>query len=230
MDVCVFTRLKRLYLDRVSFDKHLSVGLPVCTHIKYVGEDHSPLQSIFRVPTLIELVKDHTRFDGSNYKLRLLPTRTLLLRRHIYTAPEPLVAEIASLVELEVLNIEFYWPGSTVALLIALGRTIPEIGVPALRPAYATLDRNVDDEYGEDAGTLSRGQRSLICPNLRQFALRIQVATTSERREIGRRCKQMVDARRRAGQELECCRIWWGEGTKPSVVLDTSSDGFEVKW
>ena len=139
MNGCVFTRLKRLYLDRVSFGGPLSVGLPVCTHIKYVGEDYCPLRSIFRVPTLIELVKDDTRILGSNYNLLLLPTKVLSLRRYIYTAPESLVVGIASLVELEILNIEFYWLSSTVALLTALGRTIAEIGVPALRSAYVTI-------------------------------------------------------------------------------------------
>ena len=93
-----------------------------------------------------------------------------------------------------------------------------------------TLDRGVvDDEYGEDASTLKKGPRSLICPNLRRFALRLRVASAPERKEIERKCKQMVDTRRCAGQELECCCIWWGEDTTPSVVLDTSSDGFEVK-
>ena len=232
MDGCVFTRLKRLCLDKVFFGKPLSVGLPVCTHIKYVGDDYCSLQFIFRVPTLIEFIKDDGGFLGSNsYNLRLLPTRMLLLQRYLYTAPESLVAGIASLVELEVLNTKFYFPFSIMGLLTALGRTIAEIGVPALRSAYDTLDRDlVDDEYGEDAGALSRGPRSLICPNLRQFALRIRVASASERKEIGRKCKRMVDTRRRAGQELECCRIWWGEETIPSVVLDTSSDGFEVRW
>ena len=136
------------------------------------------------------------------------------------------------MVELEILNIEFYWLSSTVALLTALGRTIAEIGVPALRSAYVTLDRNnaVNDEYGEDAGTLSRGPRSLICPNLRQLALRIQHAGASRRKEIGRKCEYIVDTRRRAGQELECCRIWWDWDTTPSIVLDTSGDEFEVKW
>ena len=175
MDGCVFTRLMRLYLDRVSFGKPLSVGLPVCTHINYVGDDYCPLQSIFRVPTLIEFIKDDAGFLGGDfYNLRLLPTRKLLLQHHLYTAPESLVAGIALLVELEVLN-KFYFPYSTMDLLTALGRTIAEIGVPALRSVYGTLDRNivVDDEYGEDAGALSRGPRSLICPNLRQFALRI---------------------------------------------------------
>ena len=231
MDGCVFTRLKRLYLDRVSFDQPFSVGLPVCTHIKYVGLNDYPLQSIFRVPTLIELVNDERGFLGSNDNLRLLPTRTLLLQCRLYNPPESLVAGIAALVELEVLNIDIDLPISTVGLLTALGRTIAEIDVPALRAAYVTLDRNivVDDEYGEDAGTLSRGPRSLICPNLRQFALRMQFSSTAEREVIGLKCKQMVDTRRRAGQELEYCRIWWGQDTTPSVVLDTSSDEFEMK-
>ena len=233
MDGCVFTRLKRLYLDRVSFGGPLSVGLPVCTHIKFVDEDHYASQSIFRVPTLIELIKDDGGFLGSNpYNSRLLPTRMLLLRHYRYTPPEPLVAGIASLVELEFLNIHSYAPNSTVDhLLTALGRTIAEIDVPALRSAYVTLDRNVvDAEHGEDASTLSRGPRSLICPNLRQFALRIQVASALEMNNIGRKCKKMMDTRRRAGQELECCRIWWGKSIIPSVVLATSSDEFEMKW
>ena len=231
MDRCVFTTLKRLNLDivSISFSKLLSVGLPVCTHIKYVGGYH--LQSIFRVPTLIELVKDDVSSIGSNFNLPLLPTRTLLLRHNQYTPPASLVAGIASLVELEVLKIEFNQLDAPMALLTALGRTIAEIGVPALRSAYATLDRNaVDDEYGDDAGTLNSGPRSLICPNLRQLALRIWNDNASERKEIGRKCKQIVDTRRRAGQELECCRIWWGKDTTPSMVLDTSGDGFEVNW
>ena len=230
MDGCVFTKLSHFYLHRIYFDKALSVGLPVCTHIKYVDGEYYSLQSIFHVPTLIELVNDESNFLGSNDDLQLLPTRTLLLRRHLYNAPESLVAGIASLVELEVLKIDFYLPYSNVELLTALGRTIADIGVPALRSAHVTLDRDAVDEYGEGADTSRRGSRSLICPNLRQFALRIRDASASERKEIGRECKQMVDTRRRAGQELECCRIWWDGGTTPSVVLDTSSDGFEVKW
>ena len=230
MDGCVFTRLKRLYLNRVSIGEHLSVGLPVCTHIKYVGDDFYPLQSIFRVPTLIELIKDDA-FSSVNFShIRLFPTRTLLLRGHHYVTLEYLIAGIVSLVELEVLNIQLFWPTSTIGLLTALGRTIAEIGIPALRSAEVTLDENVvDDEYGEDAGTLSRGQRSLICPNLRQFALRVLDAG-ARRKEIEQECKEMVDTRRRAGLELECCRIWWGWDTTPSIVLDMSSDGFEVKW
>ena len=223
-----FTKLKCLYLVNVSFYQPLSIGLPVCTHFKYVGGDHFPLQSIFRVPTLIELVKDEVSVLGSNTKLQLLPTRTLFFRRHHYTAPESLVAGIASLVELEVLSIEIHWPNTITALLTALGRSVAEIGVSDLRSAYGTLDRNgVDDEYGVDAGTLSRGPRSLICPNLRQLALHIWVDDASERKEIRWMCKQIVDTRRHAGQELECCRIWWYGDRTPSIVLDTSGDGFK---
>ena len=232
MDGCVFTRLKRLYLHRVSVGEHLSVGLPVCTHIKYEGYDFHRLSSIFRVPTLIELIKNDGFSRVNSSHTRLFPTRTLWLRCHDYNTLESLVAEIASLVELEVLNIELARITSTIGLLTALGRTIADIGVPALRSAYVTLDRNaVNDEYGEDAGTSSRGPRSLICPNLRQFALRIRyVSASKSREEIERKCKQMVGTRRRAGQELECCRIWWDWDITPSVVLDTSSDEFEVKW
>ena len=232
MDGYVFTRLKRLYLDRVSFGEHLSVGLPVCTHIKYVGTDDCPLQSTFRVPTLIELVKDDNNYIiNRDYDLRVLPTRTLLLRCHIYTALESLVAAIASLVELEVLNIHLLRPSPAMALLNALGRTIAGVGVPALRSAYVTLDRNaVDDDYTEDAGTLSRGPGSLICPNLRQFSLRIWDASASERKDIGQKSKQMVDTRRRTGQELECCRIGWVDETTPSNVLNMSRNVFDVRW
>ena len=136
------------------------------------------------------------------------------------------------MVELEVLSIITNQLNPTMALLTALGRTTAEIDVPALRSAYVTLDRNnaVNDEYGEDAGTLSRGPRSLICPNLRQFALRISGASASEKKEIRRKCNRIVDTRRRAGQELECCRIWWDLETIPFIVMDTSGDVFEVKW
>ena len=230
MDGCVFTRLKRLYLNRVSVGEHLSVGLPVCTHIKYEGHDFDLLLSIFRVPTLIELIKDDGSSSVYSSHIRLFPTRTLLLRCHHYHALESHIAGIASLVELEVLNIELVRPTSPIGLLTALGRTIAEIGIPDLRSPEATLDRNVvDDEYGEDAGTLSGGQRSLICPNLRQFALRVWDAR-ARRKEIEQECKEMVDTRRRAGLELECCRIWWDTDKTPSVVLDMSTDGFEVKW
>ena len=233
MDGCVFTRLTRLYLNSISFGESLSVVLSVCTHIKYVGGDHPPLQSIFRVPTLIELVMVHDpSFGGTDKdKLRLLPTRMLLLRRPYSTAPEPLVAEIASLVELEVLNVAISGINPFMALLTALGGTIAGIGVPALRSAYVTLDRNaVDDECGEDADTLGKGPRRLICPHLRRLALRTWNASASEKMEIERKCKYIVDTRRRAGQELECCRIWWDDDGPPSIVLDRSGDGFEVKW
>ena len=227
MDGCVFTRLKRLYLNGVSVGEHLSVGLPVCTHIKYEGHEFHRLPSIFRVPTLIELIKDDGFSSVNSSHIQLFHTRTLLLRCHHYDTLESLVAEIASLVELEVLSIELRWPTSTIGLLTAL---IAEIGIPALRSAGVALDRNVvDDEYGEDAGTLSRGQRSLICPNLRQFALRVRGAGAWSK-EIKQKCKEMVDTRIRAGLELECCRIWWGWDVTPSVVLDTLSDEFEVKW
>ena len=250
MDGCVFTRLKRLCLDRVSFGEPLSIGLPVCTHIKYVGEYHCPLQSIFRVPTLIEFVHDDDL--GTNNGLQLLPTRSLLLRCYPHTTLKSLVAGIVPLVELEVLSIELNRRHHTLALLIAdwwaiaenpamalltaLGKLTAEISVPASRSAYATLDRNipvnnaVDDKYGEDANTFSRGPRSLICPNLRQLALRIWDASASKRKEIGQMCKHIVDTRRRAGQELECCRIWWNWDTTPSIVMDRSGDGFEMKW
>ena len=147
------------------------------------------------------------------------------------------------LVELEVLSIEIdqrhhalslvlsdWWANAenpVMALLTALGRSIADVGVPALPSAYVTLERNaLDDEYGEDAGTLSRGPRSLICPNLRQLVLRIWGARDSGREEIGRKCKQMVDNRRRAGQELECCRIWWGGDATASIVLVRQAMGF----
>ena len=118
-----------------------------------------------------------------------------------------------SLAELEVLSIEILPPHDIItpdiaenpamALLTALGKTTAEIGVPASQSAYVTLDRNaVDDEYGEDAGNLSRGPRSLISPNLKQLTVRIRDASASERKEIGRKCKRMVDTRRRASQEL----------------------------
>jgi len=232
MDGCVFTRLKRLYLKTVSFREPLSVGLPVCTHIKQAGTDRLPLQSIFRVPTLIELVTFDDAPFATNHGLPLPPTRRLSLYCGYYTASESLVAGITSLVELEVLIIRFDRPNPIPALLTALGRTVAEIGVPALRSACDALDRNaVDDGDGEDAGTLSRGTRSLNCPNLRRLALWIfNMNSASERKEIERKCKQFMDTRRRAGQELECCRIWWGKDTTPSIVLDTSGDEFEVNW
>ena len=232
MDGCVFTRLKRLYLNRVrvSVGEHLSIGLPVCTHIKYEGDDFHRLPSIFSVPTLIELIKNDCSSGVNSSHIRLFPTRTLLLRIHAYDTLESLVAGIASLVELEVLNIELAWPISSIGLLTALGRTVAEIGIPALRPAEVTLDRNiVEDKYGEDAGILSRGQRSLICPNLRQFALRVWDAR-AWRKEIEQECKEMVDTRRHAGLELECCRIWWDGDRAPSLVLDKPSDGSGLKW
>ena len=246
MDGFVFTRLKRLYLHRVALGEPLSIGLPVCTHIKYVGENHCPLQSIFRVPTLIEFVHEYDPFLGSNNGLRLLPTRSLFLRCYPDTTPESLIAGIVPLVELDVLSIEIdqrhhalslvlsdWWANAenpVMALLTALGRSNADVGVPALPSAYVTFERNaVDDEYGEDAGTLSRGPRSLICPNLRQLALRIWGARDSGREEIGRKCKQMVDNRRRAGQELECCRIWWGGDTTASIIFGTSGDSFQMK-
>ena len=127
-------------------DGPLSVGLPVYTHIKYVGGDRCPLQSIFRVPTLIELVRyDDTPINMSPF----LPARRLLLSCRDYLLPTSFVAEIASLVELEVLSINIDSLDPIMALLTALGRH-------ASGSAYATLDRNaVDDEHGEDAGTLN---------------------------------------------------------------------------
>ena len=59
MDGRVFPRLQRFYLcnDRpVHFPK--TASLPVCTHIKYVGEDYHLLQSAFLVPTLIDFQHD----------------------------------------------------------------------------------------------------------------------------------------------------------------------------
>ena len=210
----------------------------MCTHIKYMGENLCPLQSIFRVPTLIEFVHDDYDhpFLGSNNGLRLLPTRTLFLQLYLYNTQDSLVAGIVPLVELEVLNIEInqqhrtidfmflcldWWSDANdpvMALLTALGRTIADIGVPALQSAHVTLDGNaVDDEYGEDAGTLGRGPR---CPNLRQLRLRIWGAGDSAREEIERKCKQIVDTGRRADQELECCRIWCEWDTIPSIVTE----------
>ena len=228
MNGCVFTRLQRLYLNNISLGGPLSVGLPVCTHVKYVGGADYLSQSTFRVPTLIELAKyGHSSggldSSGRNYISGILPTRTLLLRSYHYTPPEAHVEGIASLVELEVLNIEVNQQNSPTALLTALGTTMAKIGVPAL---YDVLDGNnaVDDEYGEDAGTLSGGPRSLICPNLKQLLLHIWGGNASKRQAIERECKQMMNSRRRAGQEMECCHIWWDWDTTPLVVLGTSND------
>ena len=230
MDGCVFTKLKRLSLDKVSFARTLSVGLPVCTHMKYVAEDDSLLR-FFRVPTLIELVKyDHPSLKSDN-TLRLLPTRRLLLRNYHYTPPETLVAGIASLVELEDLTIEVDQRNLPMALLTALGTTIAKIAVPALRSDYDTLGRNndaKDDEYGEDASTWSIGPRSLICPNLRQLVLRIWSASATKRQAIEQECKQMMNSRRRADRELECCHIWWDLDATPLIVLGTPGRGLEV--
>jgi hypothetical protein len=232
MDGCVFTRLKRLHLETVSIDEPFSVSLPVCTHIKYnKGVDYL-LQSMFHVPTLTELDRRENLFDGLSWKsnrvkgtLGLLPTRTLLLEDCFLIRPECFIAEITSIVELEVLMISDIHLEPIMALLTALGRTIAEIGVFTSRSADVTLDRNA---YGGDAGTFSTGPRSLICPNLTQLALRIWEAGASEKEQISWQCEQMMDARRSAGQELECCCIWWGEDKTPSLVLGTSRDSVVV--
>jgi len=233
MDGRIFTRLKRLHLDTVLFGGAFSVSLPVCTHIKYAGGDHCPLQSIFRVSTLIELDRSNEPCCDLCWKSSgekgLLPTRTLLLRDYICSEPESLVAGIASLVELEVLMIKSNQPKRIIALLTVLGRTIAD--VPATRSAFVTFDRNaVDGEYGGDAGSLSGAARSLICPDLTQLALRIRGASASEREEMRGQCEQVVDVRRRAGQELKYCRIYWDEDNTPSLVWGTSSDSVETEW
>ena len=61
MDGRVFPRLKRFYLcnDRpLHFPK--TASLPVCTHIKYLGEDYHLLQSAFLVPALVVFQQDTT--------------------------------------------------------------------------------------------------------------------------------------------------------------------------
>jgi hypothetical protein len=235
MDGCVFTRLKRLHLWSVSFDEPLSVTLPVCTHIRYDNADGHPLQSNFCVPTLVELDRREDYWDLSEQAsgrerntLGLLPTRRLMLQDCDPTRLKSLAVEVASLVELEVLMIKTDQLKPITALLGALGRTVPETGVLASRPADITLDRNA---YGGDAGTFSGGTRSLICPNLTQLALRISwEVSASEREQISWQCEQMMDARRSAGQELECCCVWWGEHQTPSLVLGTPRDGGMVDW
>jgi hypothetical protein len=101
MDGCVFTRLKRLHLAYVSFDEPLSVTLPVCTHIKYEDEDGHPLQSIFCVPTLLELDRRENYWGPLRQEsgrerstLGLCPTRRLLLRG---CHPIPLMSLAANL-------------------------------------------------------------------------------------------------------------------------------------
>jgi hypothetical protein len=235
MDGCDFTRLKRLHLADVSFDEPFSVTLPVCTHIRYDDEDGHPLQSIFCVPTLIELNRGEDLWGQSEQESRrerstlgLLPTRRLLLQGcHLTTRLESLAAELVPLVELEVLMINTDQLGLIAALLSALGRTITETGVLASRSTGVTLDRNA---YRGNAGTFSRGSRSLICPNLTQLALRIWGASALEREQISWQCEQMMDARKSAGQELEYCCIWWGQDKTPSLVLGTSRDGGMVEW
>jgi hypothetical protein len=234
MDGCVFTRLKCLHLEKVSVDGPLSVSLPVCTHIKYHNGDNYLLQSILHVPTLTELDRCEDSWDdvswessGKKGTLGLLPTRTLLLRDCFPFPPESFVAEIASIAELEVLMINDEHLEPIMALLTALGGTIAEIGVVAARSADVTLDRNA---YGGDAGTSSKGPRSLICPNLMQLALRIRGASASKREQISWQCKQMTDARRSASQEFECCSIWWDKDETPSLVLGTSRGGVVMEW
>ena len=219
MDGYVFTRLKRLHLDRVSFNLPFSVTLPECTHIKYVGGNCHLSQSIFRVPTLMELdMYDKNCCDlcweNSIEKgtLGLLPTRTLVLQGGYSISSESLVAGIASLVELEVLSITSNRPQPNIALLTALGRTIAEIGVPVLRTACAA--NAIDDSYGEDAGPLSRGLRNLFCPNLTHLSLWISGSCASKECVMWQ-CEKMMDVRKCAGQELKYCRVWWSEGGTP---------------
>jgi hypothetical protein len=233
MDGCVFTRLKRLHLETVSVDGPFSVSLPVCTHIKFNMGVSFLSQSIFHVPTLIELDRLWNDFSwdssGEQATLGLLPTRMLLLRDSFPFPPESFIAEIASVVELEVLMINHVRPGPIMALLTALGRAIADSGVLATRPADVTLDGNA---YGGDAGTFSRGPRSLICPNLTQLGVRIWGDSASEKQkeQISWQCEQMMAARRSAGQELECCYIWCGVEKTPSLVWGTSRGGVVVEW
>ena len=225
MDGYVFPRLKLLDLNRVSFNLPFSVSLPECTHFKYLGGNCHLSQSIFRVPTLMELdMYDENCCDlcweNSIEKgtLGLLPTRTLVLQGGHSIRSESLVAGIASLVELEVLKIISNRPQPSVALLTALGRTIAEIGVPVLRTACAT--HAVDDSYGEDAGPLSRGPRNLICPNLTHLSIWI-LGSCASREGVAWQCEKMMDVRKCAGQELGYCRVWWDEDDTRGVFGQT---------
>jgi hypothetical protein len=220
----------------VSFDEPLSVTLPVCTHIRYddvvwMATRYNPF-SVFQPLLSWRGYENWGLSEQESGKERstlgLLPTRRLLLQHYHPTRLESLAVEVASLVELEVLMIKIDHLKPITALLSALGRTITEIGVLASRSTDVTLDRNA---YGGDAGTFSRGPRSLICPNLTQLALRIfREASASEREQISWQCEQMMDARRSAGQELECCCIWWGQDKTPSLVLGTSRNGVLMEW
>jgi hypothetical protein len=222
MDGRIFPRLKRLFLEHHPFGRLFSrtVSLPVCTHIKCDNIYYRLLLSAFHVPILDKLelrlpfpADFFLERDSEWATSRLLPTRFLRLRVDCIQ-PASLIPMIASLSDLEVLLLTPMKATSTIALVAALGRTITDIGVPALQSSNASSIRN--------AGTLGRRPRSLICPNLRLLGLQVSGDSPSIREEIRRQCKQMMDRRKNAGRGLERCCLWWDSDDwdeKPSLVL-----------